>query len=88
MRLPVVGNTQVLIDGRVFTNDYQVGIQRYYREILSRAAESDNVDVALYLDAPSQVELPRSTSLHTRSEMFPMRRRDIVGRVFNKFRRR
>jgi glycosyltransferase involved in cell wall biosynthesis len=69
---------KILVDGWAFQNQFQFGIQRYFRELLSRVA--DVHEVLLWTPLPSQVELPnRVKVVGPGRERFPSRF-DLVGR--------
>lgn len=65
----------VLIDGFVYENTYQKGIQRYFKEVLGRAGH----DFAILLEQKLAASLPDDWKLIEPIGL-PPRRRDLLGR--------
>jgi glycosyltransferase involved in cell wall biosynthesis len=78
---------RILIDGSVFTNSHQIGIQRYFSEILERAAKLDELDISITLESPAECTLPAGCKIVLRTEKFPVARKNIPRRALNKLKR-
>ena len=52
---------QALIDGIVFQNTYQKGIQRYWREVVTRIATYNDAHISLLMNREPAVALPPGT---------------------------
>ena len=77
---------RILIDGVVFENHYQRGIQRYFRELLGRIGKVHPVD--LYLSATAQTELPQNCTVTMRTELLGTHHLNYPKKTWRRFRRR
>jgi len=73
----------VLIDGVIFENSFQRGIQRYYFELLQLLPE--DLKCTLFLDQPAQASMPEALDFVCRTERFAVARWNILGRACRKF---
>lgn len=76
----------VLVDGIVFTNNRQKGVQRYFFEMLSRAASK--TEVSIFLDEHQAAPLPAHCARIVRSEHFWTSRAQIHLWAWRRLRRR
>lgn len=78
---------RLLVDGLAFaTRDYNVGIQRYYRELLGRISKLAQIDI--YFDSPPAAATPEGCRVARRIERWPTHRLNLPARAWRKFRRR
>jgi glycosyltransferase involved in cell wall biosynthesis len=77
---------RVLVDGIAFQNRYQRGVQRYCRELLSRVAQTNPVD--LFLSDHTNAELPTGCRIVRRWEHFSAHHLNIPLRAWRKTLRR
>ncbi len=77
---------RILVDGIAFQNRYQRGVQRYCRELLSRVARTNPVD--LFLSDHANAELPVGCGIVSRWEHFSAHRLNIPLRAWRKTLRR
>jgi hypothetical protein len=76
---------RVLIDGVAFENTQQLGVQRYYLEMLRRLP--DDLNRTLFFDRPCKAVLPQGVEVVYRKELFPISRGDVLARGRRKARR-
>jgi mannosyltransferase len=81
-------NLNVILDGRVFTNNHQLGIQRYFREVLNRAYHHTDICATLVLDSMAEVELPLTSKLIYRHERFILPKNAIRKRLLAKIKKK
>ena len=78
---------QALIDGIVFQNTYQKGIQRYWREVITRISTIENVGISLLMEERSAVSLPSRAEIVDRSDWVWHADESRVKRLARKVRR-
>jgi glycosyltransferase involved in cell wall biosynthesis len=76
---------RVLIDGVVFENNQQRGIQRYYGELLRRLP--GDLNCTCFFDRPRRAVLPQGVDVVYRTEIYPVTRQDLWGRARRKAKR-
>jgi hypothetical protein len=77
---------RLLIDGVAFENDHQRGVQRYFRELLTRVSKLYPVDI--FMSSPIKAEMPVGCSVTFRRERFGSHKLNIPLRAFRKLKRR
>lgn len=73
---------RVLLDGIVFTNDHQRGVQRYFRNLLE--AMGDRAELDLWLRQDPQAPLPKNGRLIDHRHQRPVPAWNIPGRLRRK----
>jgi glycosyltransferase involved in cell wall biosynthesis len=76
----------IAVDGCVFENSSQRGIQRYFHELLSRVAWSQ--EVVIGLDKPALSATPPGSAIAGPVYTGPLRRWDLAGRFLTRLRAR
>lgn len=76
-----------LIDGIVFQNTHQKGIQRYWREVITRIAIKETVGVSLLMENRSAVSLPSGATIVDRTDWGWHANEGIMKRLVKKLRR-
>lgn len=76
--------TSVLLDGIAFANTHQMGVQRYYLELLPRLPETFQRTLFFNQPVPDR-KLPAGVEVVVRPEHFPVSRFDLPRRTRRKF---